>query len=384
LVFQRYSTKFSTLFRSLRFGFTLVELLVVIAIIGVLIALLLPAVQAAREAARRMQCTNHLKQVGLAIHNYHDTFDSIPPLRSGRSGVNYTAPWANNSYLVPLLPKLEQQSRYDSYIAQNMPDAWGGSGTSGMSNYDWVREKISTFVCPSDGYASLPSVNGGCARSSYYASIGDIVAPTTSTAQTTRGFFCGRTVNDAAGIVTLITNSFPSITDGLSNTVALSEAVTVNEVSSRNVKGGYAVTPSTGQRKPNHCRALTTDRITITSTDVAQYGRSSTGFGDGRGAFFTTVIPPNNISCIVWYTNLVNPGLTSWGFHTATSNHPGGVNCCMGDGSVRFVGDTISCGNQDSDMAVGTGGVYEPKENSPFGIWGAMGSIQGGESETLP
>jgi prepilin-type N-terminal cleavage/methylation domain-containing protein/prepilin-type processing-associated H-X9-DG protein len=384
LFFKLLSGKNLPLFRASPFGFTLVELLVVIAIIGVLIALLLPAVQAAREAARRMQCTNHLKQVGLAIHNYHDTFDSIPPLRSGRSGGS-GAPWANNSYLVPLLPNLEQQARYDSYIAQNMPDAWGGSGSSGMSNYDWLKGKVSTFACPSDGNASLPSVTAGLARSSYFASLGDIVAPTTANAQTNRGFFRGCvTVDFTTGAVTLITNSFASITDGLSNTVALSEAVTVNEISSRNVKGGYAVTASTGQRKPNHCRGLTTDRITITSTDVAQYGRSTTGFGDGRGAFFTTVIPPNNISCIVWYTNLANPGLTSWGFHTATSNHSGGVNCCLGDGSVRFVSDTISCGNQDLDLAVGAVGGYEPKEKSPFGVWGAIGSIQGGESEALP
>jgi prepilin-type N-terminal cleavage/methylation domain-containing protein/prepilin-type processing-associated H-X9-DG protein len=110
-VFQRYSAKFSTLSCSLRFGFTLVELLVVIAIIGVLIALLLPAVQAAREAARRSMCTNHLKQIGIAVHNFHDTQTGLPPISVGGAAHEDSG---RASFWVLLYPFMEQNALYDS------------------------------------------------------------------------------------------------------------------------------------------------------------------------------------------------------------------------------------------------------------------------------
>jgi prepilin-type N-terminal cleavage/methylation domain-containing protein/prepilin-type processing-associated H-X9-DG protein len=145
-VFQRFSAKFSTLFRSSPLGFTLVELLVVIAIIGVLIALLLPAIQAAREAARRAMCTNHLKQMGIAIHNFHDTVGGLPPAQVGCADAQCDRP----SMWVLLWPYIEQNSLYE-YVANRGFDQHYGR--------DWwfsldkpMRESfgsVAAYRCPS-------------------------------------------------------------------------------------------------------------------------------------------------------------------------------------------------------------------------------------------
>src|SRR5690242_4084853 len=149
-----------------RVGFTLIELLVVIAIIGVLIALLLPAVQAAREAARRAQCINNMKQLGIALHNYHSANNSFP--------VGFLYPQPSQTYpgvpalhyrwsvLAQLTPYLEQTSVYNA-LNMNWPIAPGPSSVLGTppwtpfpANYTCLSAKINLFFCPSDGYTSRP------------------------------------------------------------------------------------------------------------------------------------------------------------------------------------------------------------------------------------
>ncbi|MDR0336323.1 MAG: DUF1559 domain-containing protein, partial [Planctomycetaceae bacterium] len=167
----------------MRFGFTLVELLVVIAIIGVLIALLLPAVQAAREAARRMQCTNKLKQMAIACHNHHDTSNLWPSAqmipqaiagakKTGSVGtdgvpVQQLRRWG---YVVQILPFLEQQSVFDN-VVQYLDTTVNASP---WANTAALRVKMSALICPSDSVGQATDANAH-SRLSYHASNGDSI-----------------------------------------------------------------------------------------------------------------------------------------------------------------------------------------------------------------
>ncbi len=134
-------------------GFTLVELLVVIAIIGVMVGLLLPAVQAAREAARRMQCGNNFKQIGLGLHNYHAAYNKLPSPCSGTGFINTGSATLTNrqrmSGLVAILPMIEQQALWEQI--SNPQVGFSAMGSEPTSNtYDPWRTRVSSFRCPSD------------------------------------------------------------------------------------------------------------------------------------------------------------------------------------------------------------------------------------------
>ena len=352
-------------------AFTLVELLVVIAIIGILVALLLPAVQAAREAARRMQCVNNMKQLGIALHNYHDTYKALP------INANWLGTRLNRdvySAFVVLLPFMEQQNVYEAaadlgaapwlfiWEAQNRPD---------------LGSNVSTLICPSDGAARIPGPNAP--KTNMVVCFGDAALQNNrSSSQNTidtprnRGVFTNAFWKDLS-----------AITDGTSNTIAFGEAVTANELRTRRVRGGTAVVSlNSGYTvSPMNCmNARDPANTAFLRGNMLNEGNAARGWMYGLHqpiyTTFNTILPPNSPNCAA-----VNSA-AQWGIFSGSSNHPGGMNVGMVDGSVRFVTDNIDCGGLPSAVM----GTTAQSANcdlvgpSPFGVWGALGTPAGEES----
>ncbi|MHC2069256.1 DUF1559 family PulG-like putative transporter [Bremerella sp. T1] len=343
-----------------RRGFTLVELLVVIAIIGVLIALLLPAVQQAREAARRMQCSNQLKQLGLALHNYHDTYGSFVPRKQGTNNPGYGSGnerltnAGRQSGFIGLLPFIEQNAMYEQIGA-------GDGSTAPWGPYPWMgwgpwNNAPDMLRCPSaTGSAEPYMVN-------YMFSAGDSIN-STKDSQNLRGVF--QAVRGVA---------MRDITDGTSNTIAMSERLITNfNLGSRTgsipVKEGTATGFSGLGSNPSQCVASANGNFYANPSTVK--GRTGWRWSDGQmeKVGFNTILPPNAPSCIDGSdsngdgTNNIMP---------PTSNHPGGAMGLSCDGSVKFIPDTIDTGNLTAGQTTSA--------RSPYGVWGAMGSKAGGEA----
>lgn len=281
-------------------AFTLVELLVVIAIIGVLVALLLPAVQAAREAARRMQCGNNLKQIGLAIHNYHDVQLTFPPSAvkekmDDQGGSAQALVWSGS-----ILPYIEQKNLYDTIVGQGFAINWADDSVNELI----LRTKLSAFQCPSSPDAT-EIWDDGSATARYRASYGCVVTGTV-------GYdIANRTTNgeskhhmDDGGydhprwngpfLMQNRTTTFASITDGTSNTLFIGERYR-NKVGMRNYV--YIGTPH-GQDE--HARWSGSTGIQLNSLDTGTQGFA--------------------------------------GFHSA---HPGVAHFAVGDGSVKLLSENI-------------------------------------------
>jgi prepilin-type N-terminal cleavage/methylation domain-containing protein/prepilin-type processing-associated H-X9-DG protein len=355
-----------------RKGFTLVELLVVIAIIGILVALLLPAVQAAREAARRMQCSNNLKQLGLALQNYHDTFKKLPSLGQGTSGGGGPPPESTSNYgmlsgIVHMLPFIEQGSLYDSFgTAQAGYPAWGPVPWYGW-NFPPHHVQVPGLLCPSDGA-------GGKFSAGPYNWQGDMNYCFNAGDRPTVGNGAGGDAANNRGLFGQYTfHNLAAARDGTSNTLAMSEH-TIGVDGQSTIHGAYAVTSDWrdfGSNPATQCFVYKGPNNTIINAPGIERLR---GVNWCWGAVvqngFTTVLPPNSIGCTNWGSE--------WGsshIMPPDSYHPGGVNAVMADGSVQFISSTISAGN--ISLPAVTGGP------SPYGVWGALGSRSGGDMSSV-
>ena len=353
-------------------GFTLVELLVVIAIIGILVGLLLPAVQAAREAARRMSCSNNLKQLGLALHNYESAYKRLP-YGGFFPDVNWAGTPGSSNYRrmsghVALLPYIEQTALANRLSADSQSllvvVPWDNS-------YVPFRTKIPALQCPSDGYT--PPDPNDIGPTNYMFSRGDSTWDHNpdwvgNGGRGLRGMFAGNQYFVA----------FADVKDGLSNSIAMSERVIARPATSRLVRdGGTALNLGNNFRDNNPSDCISPARVVagLYQGDVAMWGGRR--WTDGAPAFtgHTTILGPNKGSCTQG----------GWdgedGIYEPSSTHTGGVQCVFGDGAVRFVSDAIDTGNiarRPPDHP------DEGDKRSPYGVWGAMGSIRGSETVAVP
>ncbi|WP_165234910.1 DUF1559 domain-containing protein [Aquisphaera insulae] len=332
-----------------RSGFTLIELLVVIAIIAVLIALLLPAVQSAREAARRIQCTNNMKQLGLALHNYESTNGVLPPpfvlgIISGTT-LNGNG-WSAHARI---LPYSEQGAAYN---AMNLSLRY-----SVADNLTVSRLTIAMFLCPSEVKPD-PRTD---------ATTGEVVHGVNNYGWNRGDWLVwgGLNTSNRAPFDINLARRFSAITDGLSNTLLASEVRTYQ--SNLNNCGALA------NVDPRNLPATSVDPVTLVPQYASGCSLGLTGHtewvdGAVHETGFTTAWTPNKtiarpsdfskpLDLVNWRENatLTNGG-PSLGAITSRSYHPGGVNTLFGDGSVRFIKDTIN-----------------------GATWRSLGSMNGGE-----
>jgi prepilin-type N-terminal cleavage/methylation domain-containing protein len=361
-------------------GFTLVELLVVIAIIGILVGLLLPAVQAAREAARRMQCSNNIKQISLAALNYESANRRLPAMQCGTGGVHPgTIQGAGQRFAhsghYALLPYIEQSALFALFDQVN----WNSWEINNPQRALVNQSRVPHLNCPSSAGDQEPT-NAGRTRglSSYGFNAGDNYAA----GQTFNGTTQERDSVPMSALKSQIRNRGPygrswasigEITDGTSNTFGIIEYNRPNTVNHIGMVILLAGTPET--TPPLGCRAQWNGRQYVTPSLIFT-GDTARGYRAWAGnPFFqgvTTILPPNSPSCMVWPA-VSNPHWMG-GIYSAGSNHTGGCQAGMIDGSVRFVSSNIDAGNLAAVPPLATGGGL-----SPFGVWGGLGTARAGE-----
>lgn len=366
-------------------GFTLVELLAVIAIIGLLVGLLLPAVQAAREAARAVTCRSNLKQFGMGLHNHIDVRLFLPPMIEYSNGLDpngYKYTWSGQFMLLPFM---EDQRLYD---------ACKKKCTLGKCGYDANNSLLgvdrSVGLCPSDA-EPLNTPNTMYGRHNYVFSTGDRYFGATTGGDDTshqspdfeagdfrrlRGLFCaGSAIRPK------------DITDGMSKTVMVSECIRpkfrgstptgMTYVSDANFQpeNDRAASIVGNYSSPTNCWSAWNGNGYKAGNSLNSIRRSPGGqWGMGRPPYvtFNTILPPNGPVCIDDGTTLGRGAIAP-----PRSRHNGGVHVTMADGAVRFVSENIDTGSKVSELA------FVDSGESPYGVWGAMGTRASAEAVSL-
>ena len=409
-------------------GFSLVELLVVISITAILLGLLVTAVQAAREAARRAKCTNNIKQVALAVHLYHESRGGLPALCTTYKRYGALMQTDSEAHIgtcgaqIFLLPYLELGHVYADFeafastvahgdqmdyihINEPFPPSYPNLYVDGPRPRHWASGVIvPSLACPSDsesGVIESPAAeydhmiekgfpfdysDWHFCRSNVMFNTGD--APLyncdVNTTATKRGAFTPHSWK-----------SFSNVTDGLSNTLCLAESISGrptdyiaarngtsarNSDSRRDVAAAPDARDETGERIwPSLCFKAVDKIDPLRLNRIDTWGERGTYWFAGRPLSngFSANLPPNSLTCGLGFSKdgLVMGGVSSF--------HPGGANAAMMDGSARFVSDDIDTG----DLMVPEQRLYETNQalegKSSYGVWGALGSINGGETVSL-
>jgi prepilin-type N-terminal cleavage/methylation domain-containing protein len=309
--------------QSVRRGFTLVELLVVIAIIGILVALLLPAIQAAREAARRTQCVNNLKQIGLAMHNYHDSFNSLPPATMTTGSHGATA-------FVRMLPFVEQGAVYDQLASVgfgSQTNYWLGSTAANTLLIAPIlaQAKVPAYRCPSSVFPKTEAVGGTNQMVGSYVLIAGSSAHNTTDTNGVDGGHCSGGGCFPGNLAVRLAD----IIDGTSNTMLVGEQSHYIVGNIGTLRTAFEASgPWMGSKNSRIPRGVGT------WSSSGAHG-SGTSTEDMRSYAFTTVRQgPNPKGTVAWQqrTRCNTP---------LTSAHPGGIMALLGDGKVQFLGDDI-------------------------------------------
>ena len=328
-----------------RRGFTLIELLVVIAIIAVLIALLLPAVQQAREAARRSTCKNNLKQMGLALHNYEETYRRFPSggegtdwtgtmsfLQGGATAINQTQFDPHSTYTA-LLPFIDQAPIYNL-----MNQSFGYNDSAYANNQVAARSKIEAFLCPSNGVYTADKDGFGTADyfSTAYTDILEAGATCTGTMQ--GAYRCKSTTTNRGsrrdGMLALGGTKGGLVTDGLSNTVAIIESAGKDG----QVYNNSYVNPPVQGSIVGGCGAAGILRCPNRWAEPDN-GSGVSGPPAGVGVINQNKIPQGGPATCPWSTNNCGPNDEPFSFHV------GGVHALLGDGSVKFLSENMDTQN---------------------------------------